>query len=70
MNEPPPPPLTKELLRLRMRLSRLLGPYARLEDEALIDLDFVEVVVSRFLATHPRPGLPAVPDAATFQDEP
>ena len=44
-----PQQLNREEMRLKMRLSRLLGPFVRVDDEALPDPDFVRAVVARFL---------------------
>ena len=49
----PQPPLNREETRLKMRLSRLLGPYVRVDDESLTDPEFVREVVDRFFECHP-----------------
>lgn len=54
MEETTPIPLNREETRLKMRLSRLLGPYVRVDDEGLIDDDFVKVVVERFFEHRPQ----------------
>ena len=53
MEETPQQPLNREEMRLRMRLSRLLGPFVRVEDECLVDRNFVQAVVERYFAGQP-----------------
>ena len=53
MTDQPQQPLNREETRLKMRLSRLLGPYVRVNDESLTDPEFVREVVDRFFECHP-----------------
>lgn len=49
---PSQPPINRELTRCKMRLNRLLGPHVQIEDEELMDEEFVRAVVGRFLSGH------------------
>ena len=54
MTDLPQVPLNREETRLKMRLSRLLGPFVRIDDEALTDPDFVREVVARYFQQSPQ----------------
>ncbi len=51
---PPQVPINRELTRIKMRLNRLLGPHVQVEDEELMDQEFVRAVVGRYLSEHPQ----------------
>jgi hypothetical protein len=54
MTDQPQMPLNREETRLKMRLSRLLGPHVRVDDESLTDPEFVRAVVERFFECRPQ----------------